>query len=153
MKLIPITQRAAFAWIKSTHRHLSPPRGDIIRVALVDNDGVIRCVGTAGRPSARMLQDGTTLEITRIASDGYPNACSVVYGALRRAGQALGYTRFVTYTLPGENGASLRASGWQQAGTTAGGEWTRPSRGREPVEQSAPKTRWVYPPLRSGAGD
>lgn len=41
MKIVPITQRDAKAWIDKVHRHLDPPVGDIIRVALTANCG--RC--------------------------------------------------------------------------------------------------------------
>jgi hypothetical protein len=36
-------------------------------------------------------------------------------------GRAMGYTRFVTYTLPQEGGSSLKASGWTLVNTKAGG--------------------------------
>ena len=140
----PITRKDAQAWIASTHRHLRAPVGDVVRVAVVDDAGAIRAVGTAGRPSARALDDGLTLEVTRVASDGAPNACSLIYGALRRAGAALGYRRFFTYTLPEEGGASLRASGWTLDGQTRGGEWDCPSRPRLPCMRPDPKSRWVY---------
>lgn len=102
-------------------------------------------VACAGRPSARMLDDGLTLEIHRVAMDGTRNACSMAYGQLRRAGTALGWRRFITYTLASEQGASLRASGWVSGGWTDGGEWARPSRERTAAEQSGVKRRWVYP--------
>ena len=140
----PITQRDARAWVQATHRHLSAPRGDVIRIALVDSSGAIRAVGIAGRPVARWLDDGLTLEITRIASDGAANACSMLYGALRRAGVELGYRRFVTYTLPEEGGASLRASGWTCDGEAGGGQWCCPSRHRREAERQDVKLRWSW---------
>lgn len=143
MTLVPLTQRAARAWVAQTHRHLSPPRGDVIRVGL-EVDGALVGVAMAGRPSARNADDGRTLEVTRVATDGTRNACSALYGAVRRAAVALGYTRLVTYTLPEEGGASLRASGWTYAGTTGGGEWSRTSRARAPAERPEPKHRWVW---------
>ena len=145
----PITQKAAYIWIKESHRHLSPPRGDVIRASLVDESGAIRAVGVAGRPVARGLDDGLTLEITRIASDGTPNACSMLYGALRRAGLELGYTTFYTYTLPEEGGASLRASGWILDGVTRGGDWSCKVRKRNPAERPDQKHRWRWSRDRS----
>lgn len=151
--LIPISQRAANDWVRSTHRHLSPPRGDLWRVSLHVNGSLI-AVGIAGRP-ARLLQDGRTAEFTRIASNAAVpvNACSRLYGALRRAGQALGYQRFVTYTLEHEPGTSLRAAGFHDDGLTSGGEWDRPSRPRKGVEQSGRKRRWIWPGRDSGLWD
>lgn len=69
----------------------------------------------AGRPVARGLDDGHTIEVVRLATDGTPNACSMLYGACWRAARALGYVRGVTYTQTDESGASLRASGWTLA--------------------------------------
>jgi len=152
----PITQRAARAWITAHHRHLDAPRGDVIRCAVVDEAGEIRGVAMAGRPVSRRLDDGTTLEVTRVATDGATNACSMLYGALRRAAVALGFVRLVTYTLPEEGGASLRASGWREDGAAGGGSWSAPSRPRgEDLLLTLPgmaartrtdvKTRWVWP--------
>jgi hypothetical protein len=119
--------------------------GDVIRCAVATEDGEIRGVAMAGRPSARVLDDGLTMEITRVAVlPDTPGACSMLYGALRRAGQALGWARFVTYTLPDEPGTSLRAAGWREDGQTSGGEWGRDGRERETLFP-CPKRRWVYP--------
>lgn len=151
MRLKPISREAAQRWIRETHRHLKrPPVGDLFRVALSDGGSIV-AVGMAGRP-CRALQDGYTVEITRIASISEPtkNACSRLYGALRRAGEALGYVRFVSYTLEHESGTSLRAAGYFDDGLNRGGEYDCPSRRREPVEQSGPKRRWIYPPRSSG---
>lgn len=114
-------------------------------------DGEIVAVGIAGRP-CRMLQDGRTAEILRVASIAptQVNACSLLYAALRRAGIALGYQRFVTYTLIDELGVSLRAAGFEYDGRSKGGEHDRPSRRRKPVEQPGEKCRWIYPGRASG---
>lgn len=150
MQLVPVSQKNAKAWVNATHRHLSAPTGDLFRVGLSDHSGLL-AVGIAGRP-CRMLQDGRTAEFLRIASVAEPdvNACSVLYGALRRAGKALGYLRFVTYTLPGEPGTSLKAAGFEDDGLTDGGEWSRPSRPRRRTEQAGAKRRWIYPNRASG---
>lgn len=146
MKIVPVTQRAMRAWVQEHHRHLPAPRGDVIRCAVATDDGKIVGMACAGRPSARGYDDGQTLEVTRVAVlPGYPNACSALYGALRRAGRALGWERFVTYTLPEEGGASLRASGWREAGQTNGGEWACSVRARKPAARPEPKTRWLWP--------
>jgi hypothetical protein len=69
-------------------------------------------VGIAGRPTSKEYDDRTTLEITRVCSDGTRNACSMLYGALARAAKALGYECVITYTREDEPGASLRAAGF-----------------------------------------
>lgn len=145
MRVVPLTQHQAKAWVDEHHRHLSAPRGDVVRVG-VARGGALVGVAHAGRPKARMLNDGQTLEITRVATDGTRNACSFAYGALRRAGRALGWTRFITYTLLTEPGTSLRAAGWAWAGQTQSADWDRPSRARGKPEVDEPKNRWVWPP-------
>lgn len=51
--------------------------------------------------------------MTRLCTDGTPNACSFLYQASARAGKALGYRRIQTYILREETGTSLKASGWK----------------------------------------
>lgn len=152
LHLVPLTQREAVRFIARHHRHHRPPRGDVIRVGVAD-DGALVGVATAGRPVSRHLDDGRTLEVTRVATDGTRNACSALYGAIRRAAVALGYTRLVTYTLAEEEGASLRASGWTDEGEAGSGSWSRPSRPRDdtlfgmPAPKAAPqvrKRRWMW---------
>jgi hypothetical protein len=67
----------------------------------------------AGRPVARHLDNGFTLEVNRTCTDGTRNANSMLYGAAWRAAKAMGYTRCITYTQADECGASLRAAGWR----------------------------------------
>lgn len=111
MELRPVTLRDARRFIGDHHRHNLPPRGWLFGVAVWE-DGAMVGVGVAGRPVGRGAQNGTTLEITRTCTDGTDNACSMIYGALARAGKALGYRKVITYTLEDEDGASLRAAGF-----------------------------------------
>ena len=101
-------------------------------------------VAIVGRPVARGYQDGWTVEVTRVAVlEGYPNACSMLYGACWRAARAMGYLRAITYTLASEKGTSVKAAGWKEIGAAGGGTWNRKARPRvdtHPIEQ---KTLWV----------
>jgi hypothetical protein len=94
-------------------------------VALELNDEIVG-VAVADRPIARMLDDGLTIEITRVCVvDGHLNACSMLYGALCRAAQALGFERAVTYTLANEDGASVKAAGFRPvANVSVTKDWT-----------------------------
>jgi hypothetical protein len=98
-------------FVARVHRHHGRPPGYRYAVAVVDGNRLCG-VGMAGRPVNRVLADGHTIEVTRVATDGTPNAASMLYGACWRAARALGYTRGTTYTQDGETGASLRAAGW-----------------------------------------
>ena len=143
MRLKPITHKAAKAFVRETHRHLKPPVGAVFVLSVVDDDDIVRGVAIVGRPVARMLDDGVTLEVTRLATDGAKNACSMLYGAAVRIARSMGYSRVITYTLPEEGGASLRASGWVDDGRAGGGNWGRTSRERADAERPDVKTRWV----------
>lgn len=98
-------------------------------VAVSDGEKV-RGVAIVGRPVARMSDNGLTLEVNRLCTDGTPNACSILYAAAWRAAKALGYERLITYTLPAEGGASLRGAGWRLIGMAGGGNWNKPGRPR-----------------------
>lgn len=95
-----------------------------------------------GRPVARMIDDGWTLEVNRVATDGTKNACSILYAAAWRAARALGYRKLVTYILDTEPGTSLRAAGWKCLGRAGGGRWSRPSRIREDEHPTQGKIRF-----------
>jgi hypothetical protein len=69
----------------------------------------------------------------------------MLYGAARRIAFAMGYTKIVTYTLPEEGGASLRAAGWKNEGEAGGGSWSRDKRQRDLPLRGEVKTRWVFP--------
>ena len=141
LTLRPISFRAACAFIKREHSHLSPPQGWLCGVAVYDGDRLC-CVATMGRPSARKLDDGITCEITRVASDRTPHCASKAIAALTRAAFALGYTKVVSYTRADEEGTCYMAAGWTAVATSKGGEWTRPSRERKSAEQPCLKVRW-----------
>ncbi|MFK0156543.1 XF1762 family protein [Streptomyces sp. NPDC090493] len=109
--------------------HHPPPAGQIFAVGAADETGTLRAVAIVGRPVARHLDDGATLEVTRTASDGTRNSNSLLYGASWRAAKALGYRRLVTYTQDGESGASLRGAGWRIiASRPPRAGWHSPSR-------------------------
>lgn len=142
MKISPITFKAANEFVAKLHRHHRPVVGCKFCVSVKDGDQ-LRGVAIVGRPVARGLDDGFTVEVNRCCTDGAPNACSMLYRAAWRAAVALGYTRLVTYTLPDEGGASLRAAGFVLDGRTAGGSWDTPARRRDDKAPTEPKLRWV----------
>jgi len=83
-----------------------------------------------GRPISRIRDNGWTLEVTRLATDGTKNVCSFLYGAAARSAFALGYRRIGTYILASEPGTTLKAAGWRQIGEVVGRSWNAPSRPR-----------------------
>ena len=111
MRVAPITFREACAFVALLHRHNKRPRGHKFSIGLKDGEALVGVV-MAGRPVARHLDDGLTLEVNRTCTDGTKNANSALYGAAWRAAKAMGYRRCITYTQADESGASLRAAGW-----------------------------------------
>lgn len=142
LEAYPVTLREANALVASLHRHHKTVRGCCFCIAARDPDGELVGVAIVGRPVARMLQDGVTAEVTRVATNGHRNACSFLLGRAWRAARAIGYRRMVTYTLPQEGGASLRGAGWAEVGPAGGGSWSRKDRPREDKHPTAVKTRW-----------
>jgi hypothetical protein len=139
--LTPITVKAASAYVSKHHRHLPRVQGGLFAVAARDGDRIVG-VAIAGNP-ARVWQGTGRVVISRVATDGAENACSMLYGAMCRAAKALGYREAWTYTLPEEPGTSLRAAGFQDMGLTRAEEWTRPSRSRAPAVRADAKRRWM----------
>jgi hypothetical protein len=141
LQIVPVTLAQANEFIVQHHRHHGKVLG--CRFCLgVAQDGQLVGVAIAGRPVARMLDDGTTLEVNRSCTDGTRNANSMLYGACARAAKAVGYKRLITYTLPDEGGSSLRAAGFECKGKAGGGSWSCPSRPRIDQAPLDPKWRW-----------
>jgi len=130
LTVTPIDFAEANAFVATCHRHHKAMPGCKFCIAVSDEAGVVRGVAMIGRPVARMSDTGYTLEVNRVCTDGAKNACSMLYGAAWRAAKALGYRRLITYTLPQEGGASVRAAGWRLIGERGGGNWNVPSRPR-----------------------
>ena len=144
--MVPVTHAVANEFVRRFHRHNKPTPGCIFCVGVADDQ--LRGVAIVGRPVARMLDDGLTVEINRVCTDGTRNACSMLYGAARRVAKSLGYARIITYTLPEEGGASLRASGFRfdgESGTSASVWHNRPGRNAQPIGDDlyGGKWRWV----------
>jgi hypothetical protein len=149
--IVPVTFRQACAFVEAYHRHHRPPRGMKFTIG-VAADGVLEGVAIVGRPVARHLDDGRTVEVTRTCTRGVSNANSMLYGAAWRAARAMGYQRMVTYTQEGESGASLRAAGLLPvARLRARPGWHSPARARQScgVDQ-VERTRWE---IRTGRCD
>ena len=151
LEVVPVTLKAAKAFIAQHHRHNLPPQGWKFGVGLMQSE-VLVGVGVAGRPVARRLDDGRTIEITRVCVSQAPNGCSKLYGALRKASMALGYRRVITYTLAAEPGASLKAAGFRvDAHLPQRPTWDTPSRPREQTDATGlerrpteAKVRWIW---------
>ena len=145
LTLVPMTLAEANEFVRQHHRHHRPVPGAKFCTAVASSeDGIWHVLGVAiaGRPVARMADDGWTLEVNRTCVSEAPNANSMLYGACARAAFAMGYKRLVTYTLPEEGGTSLRAAGWREIGRAGGGPWSRANRPRVDLHPLQEKIRW-----------
>lgn len=150
LEIVPVDLARARRFIAEHHRHNIPPQGHKFSAGLM-SDGELVGVVVVGRPVARNLDDGTTLEVTRTCTDGTKNGNSMLYGAAARAAKALGFRRLITYTLAEEPGSSLLASGFYLDADIPGGDsWLRPKRMRYERDlfgnerrPTGPKRRWV----------
>jgi hypothetical protein len=145
LHLIPLPLAEANAFVASLHRHHPPVVGHKFSLGST-LDGTLVGIAIVGRPVSRIRDDGLTLEVTRLCTDGTRNACSFLYGAAARATFALGYRRLGTYTLPSEGGTSLRASGWKLIGERGGGTWSRSGRERFDKHPTGEKLLWEVVP-------
>lgn len=143
MKLyvVPLSLDEANAYVADHHRHSNPTVGHKFSIAAALGEEVVG-VAIVGRPVARPLDDGWTLEALRVCSTGERNVCSFLYGACWRAARALGYRKLVTYTLSTESGASLRAAGWRVVGEVKPRSWDCTSRPRVDKHPLQERLRW-----------
>ena len=141
LELTPITLAEANEFVRKHHRNHKPVVGHKFSIAVSDGD-TVRGVAIIGRPVSRVLDNGWTLEVNRVCTDGAKNACSMLYGAAWRAAKAMGYKKLITYTLPNEGGFSLVASGWRLVGEAGGGNWNCKSRPRIDTEHQQLKLKW-----------
>lgn len=146
MRLKPISFKKACDFVNTIHRHHKAPQGHKFSISLVNENEEVLGVVMVGRPLSRYLDTGYISEVIRLATDGTPNACSMLYGAAWRASKAMGYTKIVTYILETEPGTSLIAAGWvKEADLKAQTQWGkyRPAKNRvESVAQAINKQRW-----------
>ena len=140
MRAIPLKRKEADAYISIHHRHHKPSQGDMYRIGCEDDNGNLVGVIQVGRPVARRLDNGKTLEVIRCCTDGTYNACSFLYSRAARIAKELGYEKIITYILQEEEGVSLKASGWILEDADCGGAagWNVKSRPREVFDNKYP---------------
>ena len=156
---VPVSLEEANAVVARHHRHHPPVVGHKFSIGAAWRDEIIG-VAIVGRPVSRVRDDGLTLEVTRLCTDGIPrptgrtngrgnptfvNPCSFLYGAAARAALALGYKAIGTYTMQSEEGTSLRAANWRLVAETRGRSWSTPSRPRVDTHELGSRFLWEAP--------
>jgi hypothetical protein len=77
MQIVPIEFAEACTFVRLHHRHHRPPQGHKFSIGLSDGETIVG-VAMVGRPVARRLDHGWTLEVSRLFTDGTQNACSML---------------------------------------------------------------------------
>ena len=130
------TLREANAYVEELHRHHGKVVGHKWSLAAY-KDGRLCGVAIVGRPTGRYLDNGSTLEVTRLCTDGTRNACSALYAACARRAKREGYAKIITFILQSEPGTSLRAAGWTLEAAKAGKpRWNKERYATKPVQLS-----------------
>jgi hypothetical protein len=130
--------------VRRLHRHHAPiPGGFAWWAAGAVSQGVVVGCAIAGRPTNRNNDDGQTVEVLRLATDGTPNAPSALLGACVRAARAIGAARIITYTLDTEGGTSLRGAGWTREADGIQSWWTHAGSRTPAVDRPHMETRKV----------
>ena len=147
-----LTQKEVKDFISTHHRHCKPSLGDKARFGVRFNNVHLVAVAMLGRPVSRVLDNGKTLEVTRVAVDNNMpkairmNACSKLYGACCKWAKRNGYDSVITYTLEHENGASLKSANfvheYTQPNSRRSATWSSQSRKRNDETPKCPKKRW-----------
>lgn len=104
LTLTPVSLAEANAFVAQHHRHHKPVTGHKFSIGCTA-EGRLVGVAIVGRPVSRYLDNGLTLEVNRLCTDGTKNACSMLYAAAWRAARAMGYEKIITYTLDTESSA------------------------------------------------
>ena len=147
LQTVPFTPAQANRIVERLHRHHGAlPLGYAQICIGAVSDGRLCGVSMTGRPTNRNNDDGQTMEVLRLATDGTRNASSFLLGASANAAKASGAWRILTYTLDSETGASLRAVGWIMEQSGIHSNWTIPYPGRIVIPRDhyeETKRRWV----------
>lgn len=145
MIVVPMTLSQVNDLISRWHRHHKPVQGHRFSIGARLPDGSICGAAVVGRPVSREVDQYSVAEVTRLVTNGYPNACSFLYGACARIAKEMGFTSIQTYILETESGVSLKAAGWKRVRNTSGGSWNSSVRtGLRCTDQpETPKQCWA----------
>ncbi len=143
-RVVPLTLGDANALVGRLHRHHRPMKFHIVSIGAKRRD--TDCLVGASilmRPCSTVLDDGVTIEVARLVTDGTHNAASFLLGASAKLACSLGYLRIQTYSLAEESGASLRGAGWRMERCFAPQSWNRMKRARLDDHVVGPRIRWA----------
>lgn len=88
MIAIPIELKDAQDYINIYHRHHQAAHRDKFRIAAMDDNKIVGVI-QVGRPVSRVLDDGNTLEVLRLCTNGKKDVCSFLYSRAARIAKIL----------------------------------------------------------------
>lgn len=138
LSAVPMDLEGANEFVTRHHRHHGPVVGHKFSIGAAMGGQLVGVV-IVGRPVSRHRDDGLTLEVTRLCTDGTKDAPSFLYGAAARAAFAMGFKRIGTYIRKDEPGTTLKAAGWRLIAETPGKSWSVPSRPRKDKTDLIPR--------------
>jgi hypothetical protein len=145
LTVIPVSLAHSKAFIALHHRHHKLLRFHKYSIGVAKQDKLVG-VYIVNRPVNVHIDDGRTLEVARLCTDGTNNACSFLLSRAAQAAKALGYQRIQTYTEEEtlkSHGASIWASGWLYSHLSKGGTWNHRCRPRTDKHSTGNKFCWV----------
>lgn len=146
----PIHLKVANQFVGQFHRHNKQVLNHKFSIGVFEGSELMG-VAIVGRPIARRLDDGMTLEVLRTCTKpGAPKGTnSKLYGHCKKIVQVMGYKRLITYTLKSESGMSLKAVGAIPGAELKGSKgWSNNVRKRDFQEiYGKDKVRWELLPL------
>ncbi len=140
----PLDLDDANRFITMFHRHNRKVIGHKFSIGIFFENELIG-VSIVGRPLARKLDNGNTVEILRLCvKEGYPNVASRLYNRTRKICELMGYDSVITYTLQTEPGSSLKAIGAKIVHETKGNKdgWLNRKGRKKQKVVSLDKYRW-----------
>jgi len=115
-----ITLKQANGFVLENHRHHTKVVGHKFSIGCFSGSQLVG-VATIGRPISRKLDNGLTLEVTRLCTIGIENTASKLLASSARIAKEFGYKKIITYILKSEKGISLKAAGWGLESDNCGG--------------------------------
>lgn len=147
----PCSKSDADAFIARVHSHHGPPLQAVFRIGAYLGDDLCGVV-VVERPKARVLDDGWTLEVSRLCCPGTPETkglASDLLGRAWRAAHAMGVSTLVSYTRVDESGTCYAAAGWWPVARVTGREWVTGNKSQRwlpglyvPTTEVVDRIRW-----------
>lgn len=114
LDIVPMTQKEAQGFDQH-YRRQRRMKGYKFSIGCTDGDKIVG-VASMVQPASRYMDDGWTLEMTGVCTDGTEDVRLMLYGAAWRAARALGYKKLITYVMDTEPGTGLKMAGWKCIG-------------------------------------